>query len=58
MGVGEVPVLDGSIVQRNFVGAARPAREYFTFPRPRYRFAVSSLIVIFLATDFMGRPVA
>jgi hypothetical protein len=40
------------------VGAARPARAYFSRTRPTYCLTVSSLIAIFLATDFIGMPVA
>jgi len=53
-----MPVLDGSIVQLQLVGAARPAREYFSRTRPTYCFAVSSLMHIRRATDFIGIPVA
>ncbi len=58
MGVGEVPVLDGSIVQLQFSSAPHGPRVNIFRTRPRYCYAVSSLIVIFLATDFIGMPVA
>jgi len=53
-----VAVLDRTMIQLEFRWRARPAFAYLRRTRRRYCFTVSSLIAIFLATDFSGIPVA